>query len=92
MVGGSGAINGQTFLRGLPDDYDSWASQGNPEWAYVNVLPYFRKMERDMDIRDDFHGSEGPIPILRRLEKERHPFKLRSTKRVKQQDSPRTRI
>ena len=74
VVGGSGAINGQTFLRGLPDDYDSWASQGNPEWAYVNVLPYFRKMERDMDIRDDFHGSEGPIPILRRLEKERPPI------------------
>ena len=32
------------------------------------VLPYFRKMERDLDIRDDFHGTEGPIPILRRHE------------------------
>ena len=74
VVGGSGAINGQTFLRGLPDDYDSWASWGNPEWAYVKVLPYFRKMENDADIRDDFHGSDGPIPILRRLAGERSPI------------------
>ena len=73
VVGGSGAINGQIFFRGIPDDYDSWASWGNPEWAYARVLPYFRKMERDMDIRDDFHGSDGPIPVLRRLDEERPP-------------------
>ena len=66
VVGGSGAINGQLMLRGLPDDYDRWASWGNDEWSYLNVLPYFRKMETDLDIRDDFHGSDGPVPILRR--------------------------
>ena len=66
VIGGSGSINGQVFLRGLPEDFDSWASWGNDEWSYVKVLPYFRKVERDLDIRDDFHGSEGPIPISRR--------------------------
>ena len=66
VVGGSGAINGQMFLRGIPEDYDSWAPWGGDEWAYVKVLPYFRKMERDLDIHDDFHGSDGPVPVLRR--------------------------
>ena len=66
VIGGSGSINGQVFLRGIPEDFDSWASWGNDEWAYLKVLPYFRKVERDLDIRDDFHGSEGPIPIRRR--------------------------
>ena len=66
VIGGSGSINGQVFLRGLPEDFDSWASWGNDEWSYLQVLPYFRKMEHDLDIRDDFHGSEGPIPISRR--------------------------
>jgi choline dehydrogenase len=66
VIGGSGAINGQVFLRGLPDDYDTWASWGNDEWGYLKVLPYFRKMEMDLDIRDDFHGSDGLIPVLRR--------------------------
>ena len=71
VVGGSGAINGQTFLRGVPEDYDSWASWGNDEWSYLKVLPYFRKMETDADIRDDFHGSDGPIPIVRRTAEDR---------------------
>ena len=52
--------------RGLPEDFDSWASLGNDEWSYTKVLPYFRKSERDLDIRDDFHGTEGPIPVRRR--------------------------
>ena len=58
-------MNGQVFLRGLPEDYDSWAEQGNTEWSYVNVLPFFRKLETDMDVRDDFHGTDGPIPVRR---------------------------
>ena len=74
VVGGSGAINGQTFLRGIPDDYDSWAAWGSPEWSYIRVLPYFRKMERDMDIEDDFHSSDGPIPVLRYLLGDRSPI------------------
>ena len=65
VIGGSGAVNGQVFLRGLPEDYDSWAGQGNTEWSYVNVLPFFRKLETDMDVRDDFHGSDGPVPVRR---------------------------
>ena len=65
VVGGSSAINGQVFLRGIPEDYDNWASLGNDEWAYLKVLPYFRKLETDTDIRDDFHGTDGPIPIRR---------------------------
>ena len=65
VIGGSGAINGGTFLRGVPEDFDDWASLGNNEWDFLKVLPYFRKMETDLDIRDDYHGSNGPIPVRR---------------------------
>ena len=65
VVGGTSAINGQVFLRGVPEDYDRWASWGNQEWSYVNVLPYFRRQETDTDISDDFHGFDGPIPVRR---------------------------
>ncbi len=70
VIGGSGSVNGQVFLRGLPEDYDSWAEQGNDEWSYLNVLPFFRKLETDMDVRDDFHGSNGPIPVRRQKREE----------------------
>lgn len=65
IVGGTSAINGQVFLRGVPEDYDSWAAWGNDEWSYIKVLPYFRKLETDTDIMDDYHGNDGPIPVRR---------------------------
>lgn len=64
-TGGSSAVNGQVFYRGIPDDYDSWAALGNDEWAFTRVLPYFRKMETDNDYAGDFHGTDGPIPVRR---------------------------
>ena len=64
-TGGSSAVNGQVFYRGIPEDYDSWAALGNDEWSFTEVLPYFRKMETDLDYSGDFHGSDGPIPIRR---------------------------
>ena len=66
VIGGGGSINGQAMQRGLPEDFDSWSSLGNDEWSYAKVLPYFRKSEHDLDIRDDFHGTEGPMPVRRR--------------------------
>ena len=66
VIGGSGSINGQVYLRGLPEDFERWESFGNDEWSYTRVLPFFRKAETDLDIQDDFHGSDGPIPIVRR--------------------------
>ncbi len=65
VLGGSSAINGQTFIRGAPEDFDTWASWRNDEWSYVKVLPYFRQIENDADFRDDFHGTNGPVPVRR---------------------------
>ena len=65
VIGGSGSVNGQVFLRGVPEDYDDWAAEGNDEWSFVNLLPFFRKLETDLNVRDDFHGTNGPIPVWR---------------------------
>ena len=69
VIGGSSSINGQVFMRGMPEDYDYWESLGNTEWGYESVLPYFRKLETDLDYSGDFHGSDGPI-IARRHKRE----------------------
>ena len=39
IVGGSSAVNAQIFLRGVPEDYDTWASMGNDKWSYEELLP-----------------------------------------------------
>ena len=70
VMGGSSAVNGQVFFRGIPEDYDEWVQLGNDEWSFVKVLPSFCKSETDLDFKgDDFHGSDGPIPV-RRYKKE----------------------
>ena len=52
VVDGSSAINGQVFLRGIPEDFESWAAMGNDQRDYLKVLPYFRKQEPDTESDD----------------------------------------
>ena len=33
------------------------------------MLPYFKKLERDLDFNDEWHGQDGPIPVRRVPEK-----------------------
>lgn len=64
VIGGSSSVNGQIFLRGIPEDFDEWDSLGNEGWSYKDVLPYFRKLETNLNYgSDDFHGGEGPLPV-----------------------------
>ena len=73
-TGGSSAINGQVLFRGIPEDYDGWAAMGNDEWGFTKVLPYFNKLETDLDFGGDFHGSTGPVPVKRYPRSEWLPY------------------
>lgn len=64
-IGGSSTINGSFAFRGQPEDYDGWAAAGATGWGWADVLPYFRKLETDLDVSGPMHGSNGPIPIRR---------------------------
>jgi len=65
IMGGCSATNACFALRGAPQDYDGWAASGNPGWSFADVLDDFRRLECDEDFRDQWHGSDGPIPIHR---------------------------
>lgn len=66
VMGGGSSINVQAANRGLPRDYDDWAAQGATGWAWNDVLPYFRKLEHDLDFGESaLHGGAGPVPIRR---------------------------
>jgi Choline dehydrogenase and related flavoproteins len=34
-------------------------------WGWNDVLPYYRKLENDLDFGGDMHGRSGPVPIRR---------------------------
>ncbi|MGE0766255.1 MAG: GMC family oxidoreductase [Hyphomicrobiaceae bacterium] len=69
VLGGGSSINGQMANRGAPTDYDEWHTRGATGWGWENVLPYFKKLERDLDVNDEWHGQDGPIPVRRVPEK-----------------------
>lgn len=65
VLGGGSSINGQMANRGAPTDYEEWASRGAAGWAWNDVLPFFKKVERDLDFDGPLHGKDGRIPVRR---------------------------
>jgi len=65
ILGGSGSINGMIFQRGNPMDYERWASdKGLENWDFAHCLPYFKKMENSIDVKDEvFRGHSGPLEL-----------------------------
>ena len=62
VTGGSSATNGGVALRAEPPDFDTW-ERG---WRWADMLPYFRRIERDLDFGNEpWHGDAGPIPVQR---------------------------
>jgi choline dehydrogenase-like flavoprotein len=68
-LGGSSAINAMVYIRGNAWDYDHWAALGCTGWAYDDVLPYFKKSERNVRGGDAYHGGDGPLWVS----DQRHP-------------------
>ncbi|RFP13661.1 GMC family oxidoreductase [Duganella sp. BJB475] len=62
-LGGSSAINGMVYIRGLRRDYDEWAALGNQGWSYDEVLPYFKRSEDNARGASAMHGQGGPLHV-----------------------------
>ena len=60
VLGGSSAINGMIYIRGVPRDFADWTQAGAIGWSWDEVLPYFRKAENQQTHHNDLHGTDGP--------------------------------
>ncbi len=65
-LGGSSSINAMVYIRGQAADYDRWRQLGNAGWSYADVLPFFKKAERNERLHNQFHGSDGPLNVAER--------------------------
>lgn len=61
-IGGSGAVNGGYFCRGLPGDFDA---MNLPGFSWAEVVEHFRAVETDLDFGGPLHGDRGPIRVAR---------------------------
>jgi choline dehydrogenase len=64
VLGGSTSINGMMYARGHARDFDHWRQLGNQGWAYADILPYYRRMERDWRGDGIYHGGAGPLATV----------------------------
>lgn len=76
VMGGGSSVNAQVLIRGLATDYDEWQSMGAGGWSWDDCLPYFKKIERDLDFSTPLSGTEGRIPIRRTFPEYWSPFAL----------------
>lgn len=74
IIGGGSSVNAMVALRGVPQDYDAWEAAGAAGWGWREVLPYFRRLERDLDFDGPLHGKDGPIPVRRHRREDWPPF------------------
>ncbi len=65
VLGGCSSINGMIYARGHSADYDEWARLGLSGWSFAEVLPYFRRCERNWRGSSAWHGEQGPLTVSR---------------------------
>ena len=85
VVGGSSAVNTCIALRGRPYDYDEWDLR---DWRWDRCLPAFKRLETDLDVDNDWHGKDGPIPIRRHRREELVPWQAAFLDACKMQSIP----
>ena len=67
VLGGGSTINGMMYVRGDQEDFDTWSARGNAGWSWREVLHYFKKSEKQNNLRyaaDTVnHGTSGPWSV-----------------------------
>src|SRR4051794_13489978 len=65
LVGGTSWVT-RFGVRGSPADFARWTQRGCTGWSFEEVLPWFRRLETDLDWPGEpWHGDAGPIPVTR---------------------------
>ena len=65
-VGGTSSVNAMFAVRGTHEDFEAWTRLGCTGWRWDDVLPYYNRLESDLDFGDrPYHGREGPTPVVR---------------------------
>ncbi|MDB4223271.1 GMC family oxidoreductase N-terminal domain-containing protein [Granulosicoccus sp.] len=64
VIGGGSSVNGMIYMRGQQQDYNDWADRhGCTGWSYADVLPVFKRQEKNKRLAGDFHGTSGKLIV-----------------------------
>ena len=68
VLGGGTSINAQVYMRGRPEDYNEWneilrVNNDNAKWDWETVLPYFKQMENNSRLENEYHSKKGNLKV-----------------------------
>jgi choline dehydrogenase len=61
--GGSSAINAMAHIRGHRQSFDRWRALGNEGWGYDELLPLFKRSERNDLGESVYRGGSGALAV-----------------------------
>ena len=77
-LGGASKINAMMYTRGLPAEFELWEAMGNEGWGYRDLLPYFMKGEKFLNVstedRSACHSTKGKYATEQLMMREAHLF------------------
>lgn len=63
VLGGSHSLNAAIWVRCAPADFDGWAAAGAERWAWSDVEPVYRRIERWAGTPSPLRGTDGLLPV-----------------------------
>ena len=63
-TGGGSIVYHMMHVRARPADLDSWAYNGCAGWSFHDCLPYYQKLENQVDDTNPTAGKGGPITVV----------------------------
>lgn len=66
-LGGSSAVNGMWYMRGMPADFEAWQRAGNPGWGWDSIERVYKSIESYRENgADSSRGLDGPLEVTQR--------------------------
>lgn len=67
-MGGSSAVNGMWYMRGMPYDFEAWQHAGNLDWGWDAIEHAYKSIESYREIgAHNSRGIEGPLEITQQI-------------------------
>lgn len=63
-LGGSSAVNGMWYMRGMPSDFEAWQDAGNPGWGWTDIEGIYKSLESYQESgAHSSRGVDGPLQV-----------------------------
>lgn len=63
-TGGGSILYHMMHVRARPADLDNWAYDGCAGWSFADSLPFYQRLENQLDDTNPTAGKSGPITVI----------------------------